>query len=96
MFETPRNVKAVTIVMRSSRPQWISPLIASGIRCCGLACACMNCCPLVCCCCLSLLASGSRTPQSWGYFAINSAALIAQPGPFMLLRCGGILLISVL
>jgi len=41
MFETARNVKAVTIVM--------------------------------------------RMPQSWGYFAINSAALVAQPGPFMLL-----------
>jgi len=41
MFETPRNVKAVTILM--------------------------------------------RMPQSWAYFAINSAALIAQPGPFMLL-----------
>lgn len=25
-----------------------------------------------------------RSPQSWGYFGINSVALIAQPGPFML------------
>merc|ERR1711970_1249355 len=25
-----------------------------------------------------------RSPQSWGYFGINSAALIAEPGPFML------------
>lgn len=40
MFDAPRAVKAVTVVMRS--------------------------------------------PQSWGYFGINSAALIAQPGPFML------------
>ena len=43
MFDTPRNVKAVAITMRS--------------------------------------------PQSWGYFGINSAALIAEPGPFMLVRC---------
>lgn len=40
MFDAPRNVKAVTIVMRS--------------------------------------------PQSWGYFGINSAVLIAEPGPIML------------
>lgn len=40
MFDTPRNVKAVAITMRS--------------------------------------------PQSWGYFGINSAALVAEPGPFML------------
>jgi len=40
MFDAPKTVKAVTIVMRS--------------------------------------------PQSWGYFGINSAALIAEPGPFML------------
>ena len=40
MFDAPRTVKAVTIVMRSA--------------------------------------------QSWGYFGLNSAALIAQPGPFML------------
>jgi len=39
MFDAPRAVKAVTVVMRS--------------------------------------------PQSWGYFGINTAALIAQPGPFM-------------
>jgi hypothetical protein len=25
-----------------------------------------------------------RSPQSWGYFGINSAALVAEPGPFML------------
>ena len=30
-----------------------------------------------------------RTPQSWGYFGINSVALITEPGPLMLLRCGG-------
>ena len=29
-----------------------------------------------------------RGPQSWGYFGINSAALVAEPGPFMLVRCG--------
>ena len=29
-----------------------------------------------------------RSPQSWGYFGINSAALVAEPGPFMLVRCG--------
>ena len=46
MFDTPRNVKAVAITMRS--------------------------------------------PQSWGYFGINSAALVAEPGPFMLVRRGGI------
>jgi len=40
MFDEPRNVKAVTITMRSA--------------------------------------------QSWGYFGINSAALIAEPGTFML------------
>jgi len=28
-----------------------------------------------------------RSPQSWGYFGINSAALVAEPGPFMLVRC---------
>ena len=47
MFDAPRNVKAVTIVMRS--------------------------------------------PQSWGYFGINSAVLIAEPGPVMLVRFGCIL-----
>lgn len=25
-----------------------------------------------------------RSPQSWGYFGINSAALVVEPGPFML------------
>jgi len=40
MFDAPRNVKAVSITMRS--------------------------------------------PQSWGYFGINSAVLVAEPGPFML------------
>jgi len=25
-----------------------------------------------------------RSPQSWGYFGINSVALLAEPGPFML------------
>ena len=25
-----------------------------------------------------------RSPQSWGYFGINSAALVAEPGPLML------------
>ena len=29
-----------------------------------------------------------RSPQSWGYFGINSVALIAEPGPFMLVRRG--------
>ena len=43
MFDAPRNVKAVTMAMRS--------------------------------------------PQSWGYFGINSAVLIAEPGPLMLVRC---------
>ena len=71
--------------------QWFTPLAASGIHCCCLVSACVNCCPLVCC--LSLSACGSRMPQSWGYFAINSAALVAQPGPFMLLRCGSILVV---
>ena len=28
-----------------------------------------------------------RSPQSRGYFGINSAALVAEPGPFMLVRC---------
>ena len=28
-----------------------------------------------------------RSPRSWGYFGINSATLIAEPGPFMLVRC---------
>lgn len=28
-----------------------------------------------------------RGPQSWGYFGINSAALVAESGPFMLVRC---------
>ena len=42
MFDEPRNVKAVTITMRSA--------------------------------------------QSWGYFGINSVALIAEPGTFMLAR----------
>ena len=42
MFDEPRNVKAVTITMRSA--------------------------------------------QSWGYFGINSVALIAEPGTFMLVR----------
>ena len=32
-----------------------------------------------------------RSPQSWGYFGINSAALIAEPGPFMLVRSGALL-----
>ena len=27
-----------------------------------------------------------RSPRSWGYFGINSATLIAEPGPFMLVR----------
>ena len=27
-----------------------------------------------------------RSPQSWGYFGINSVALLAEPGPFMLVR----------
>lgn len=46
-----------------------------------------------CCRCAGLLALGfvtpgvPRSPQSWGYFGINSAALVAQPGPFMLIRC---------
>jgi len=40
MFDAPRNVKAVTMAMRS--------------------------------------------PQSWGYFGINSAVLIAEPGPLIL------------
>ena len=44
MFDAPRSVKAVSIVMRG--------------------------------------------PQSWGYFGINSAALVAEPGPFMLVRWG--------
>ena len=43
MFDTPLNVKAVTISMRS--------------------------------------------PLSWGYFGINSVALLAEPGPYMLVRC---------
>ena len=42
MFDTPLNVKAVTISMRS--------------------------------------------PLSWGYFGINSVALLAEPGPYMLVR----------
>ena len=42
MFDAPRNVKAVTMAMRS--------------------------------------------PQSWGYFGINSAVVIAEPGPLMLVR----------
>ena len=42
MFDAPRNVKAVSITMRS--------------------------------------------PQSWGYFGINSAVLGAEPGPFVLVR----------
>ena len=46
MFDTPRHVKAVSIVMRGLQP--------------------------------------------WGYFGINSAALIAETGPFMLVRCGRI------
>ena len=28
-----------------------------------------------------------RSPRFWGYFGINSATLIAEPGPFMLVRC---------
>ena len=43
MFDTPLNVKAVTIAMRS--------------------------------------------PLSWGYYGLNNVALIAEPGPFMLVRC---------
>ena len=27
-----------------------------------------------------------RSPLSWGYFGINSVALLASPGPFMLVR----------
>ena len=42
MFDAPRHVKAVSIVMRGLQP--------------------------------------------WGYFGINSAALIAEPAPFMLVR----------
>ena len=42
MFETPVNVKAVMITMRS--------------------------------------------PQSWGYYGINSVSLVAEPSPFMLVR----------
>ena len=33
------------------------------------------------------VAIAMRGSQSWGYFGINSAALIAEPGPFMLVRC---------
>ena len=33
------------------------------------------------------VAVAMRGSQSWGYFGINSAALIAEPGPFMLVRC---------
>ena len=44
MFDIPRNIKAVTIVMRST--------------------------------------------QAWGYYGINSAAIISEPGPFMMVRCG--------
>jgi len=40
MFDIPRNIKAVTIVMRST--------------------------------------------QAWGYYGINSAAIISEPGPFMM------------
>ena len=32
------------------------------------------------------VAVAMRGSQSWGYFGINSAALIAEPGPFMLVR----------
>ena len=32
------------------------------------------------------VAIAMRGSQSWGYFGINSAALIAEPGPFMLVR----------
>lgn len=28
-----------------------------------------------------------RSPLSWGYFGINSVALLAEPGPYMLVRC---------
>jgi hypothetical protein len=31
-----------------------------------------------------------RSPQSWGYYGINSAVLIAEPGPFMLVRWGAV------
>jgi hypothetical protein len=27
-----------------------------------------------------------RVPMSWGYFGINSVALLAEPGPYMLVR----------
>ena len=27
-----------------------------------------------------------RSPSSWAYFGINSVALLAKPGPFMLVR----------
>ena len=35
------------------------------------------------------VAVAMRRSQSWGYFGIISAALIAEPGPFMLVRCLG-------
>ena len=28
-----------------------------------------------------------RSPKSWGYYGLNSVALVAEPGPFMLVRC---------
>jgi hypothetical protein len=35
-------------------------------------------------CTVKAVAIAMRGSQSWGYFGINSAALIAEPGPFML------------
>ena len=33
------------------------------------------------------VAIAMRGSQSWGYFGITSAALITEPGPFMLVKC---------
>ena len=34
------------------------------------------------------VAISMRAPMSWGYFGINSVALLAEPGPYMLVRFG--------
>ena len=37
-----------------------------------------------------------RMPMSWGYFGINSVALLAEPGPYMLVRFFVIFMIAAL
>ena len=76
MFDTARTVKAVTIVMRTPQGAQLCQGVGWLLGLFGML--------LGCPCVVAL-----RSPQSWGYFGINSAALIAEPGPFMLTRWGG-------